>query len=94
MAIESEVLEATFTDLLTKLEESRMSVNLERRQIGEQFTLLDTARVAERPFSPDRRIYAGIGAVAGLAAGLLLSFVIRWTRLRGKTQQRAVPVEA
>ena len=41
LAIEYEVLEATFKDLLTKLEESRMSVNLDRHQIGEQFTLLD-----------------------------------------------------
>ena len=94
MAIESEVLEATLKDVLTKLEDSQLATSLERRQIGEQFTLLDTARVAERPFSPDRRIYAGIGAVAGLAVGLLLSFVIRWTRLRGKTQPRALPVEA
>ena len=74
MAIESEVLEATFRDLLTKLEDSQLASNLEHRQIGEQFKLLDPARVAEGPFSPDRRIYAGVGAVAGLAAGLRLSF--------------------
>jgi len=94
MAIEAEVLEARFKDLLTKLEDSRMASNLEHRQVGEQFTLLDPPRVAEGPFSPDRRLYAGIGAVAGLAAGLLLSFVIRWTRSRGNARQQALPVEA
>ena len=94
MAIESEALEASFKDVLAKLEESRMSVNLEQRQIGEQFKLLESARVAERPFSPDRRAYAGSGGVAGLAASLLLSFAIRWTRARRAAQHRAVTVEA
>ena len=92
MAIEYDVLQATFKDLLTKLEESRMSANLERRQIGEQFKLVDAPRVAEGPFSPDRRIYAGVGAAAGLAAGLLLSFAIRWTRLRGGRNNKRLPL--
>ena len=48
--------------------------------MAEQLTLLEPAREAERPFSPDRRIYAGTGAVAGLAANLLLSFVTLRTR--------------
>jgi hypothetical protein len=94
MAIEYDVLQTTFKDLLTKQEDARMSANLERRQIGEQLRLIEPPRVAERPFSPDRRLYAGIGAVAGLAAALLLSLVFRWTRLRGTTERRAVPAEA
>jgi uncharacterized protein involved in exopolysaccharide biosynthesis len=94
LALEYDVLQTTFKDLLTKQEESYMAANLERRQIGETFILIDPARLAETPVSPDRRIYAGVGAAAGLAVACLLSFVVRWTRSRGKMQPRAVPVEA
>jgi len=45
-------------------------VTLERRQIGEQFVLLDQARVPERPSSPNRPLINLFGIVAGLAFGL------------------------
>ena len=93
LAIEHEVIEATFKDLLTKGEDSAFAAKLDRPMV-EQFTLLEPAREAERPFSPDRRIYAGTGAVAGLAAGLLLSFVIRWTRSTRRSQPPATSGEA
>ncbi len=48
-------LNAQYGSLLAKREDSKLAANLERRQIGEQFTLLDAARVPERPFKPDRR---------------------------------------
>ena len=48
LAIEYEVQQTTFKDLLTKIDESRIAANLERRQIGEQFKLLDPARLPER----------------------------------------------
>ena len=41
-------------DLLAKKEDSKISANLERQQIGEQFKILDPARLPERPFSPNR----------------------------------------
>jgi uncharacterized protein involved in exopolysaccharide biosynthesis len=72
LAIEYEVQRATFKDLLGKIEESHMAANLERRQIGEQFKLIDPARVPERPIAPDWRQYVGIGAGAGAAIGLLV----------------------
>lgn len=72
LAIEYEVRQATFKDLLAKIEESRMSVNLERRQIGQQFRMIDPARLPERPIAPDWRQYIGIGAGAGAAIGLLV----------------------
>jgi hypothetical protein len=51
------------------------------------------ARLADRPFSPDRRLYASVGAAAGLAAGVLVSLAIRRRRSKG-TAHRPVPVEA
>lgn len=76
---ESELIELTrdhqtllnlYTQLLAKKENARMAVNMERRQIGEQFRIIDPARLPERPFSPNRpQIYA-----MGLLGGLLLGF--------------------
>jgi uncharacterized protein involved in exopolysaccharide biosynthesis len=60
-------LEKTYTSLLSKSEDATMAANLERRQIGEQFKVIDPARLPERPFSPNRlQIYLG-----GLFGGLL-----------------------
>ena len=72
LAIEYEVQQATFKELLAKIEESRLAANLERRQIGEQFKLLDPARLPERPIAPDWRRAVAIGAGAGAAIGLLV----------------------
>lgn len=53
-----ETLQQSYRSLLAKKEESQISANLERRQIGEQFKILDAARVPEKPASPDRpRLY-------------------------------------
>jgi uncharacterized protein involved in exopolysaccharide biosynthesis len=89
LAIEHEVLQATFKDLFAKIEESRVAANLERRQIGEQFKLLDPARVAERPFAPDWRQYVGIGAGAGLTLGAFALLLIpsKSSRKRGETPE-------
>jgi len=72
LAIEYDVLQTTFKDLLAKIEESHVARDLERLQIGEQFKLLDPAVLPERPIAPDWRAYVGIGAGAGVATGLLI----------------------
>lgn len=67
-----ETLQAAYRGLLQKKEESEISANLEKRQIGEQFKILDPARMPERPVSPDRPalyLIAILGALA-LAIGL------------------------
>ena len=65
-----ETLRQVYTNLLAKSENARVSANLERRQIGEQFKILDPARLPERPISPDRPQINSMGAMAGLAVGL------------------------
>ena len=67
-----ETLQELYKSLLAKKEESKIAANLERRQIGEQFKLLDPARIAEKPFSPNRIRLNMIGMAAGLAISLLL----------------------
>jgi polysaccharide chain length determinant protein (PEP-CTERM system associated) len=68
-------LKTSYESLSAKRIESQVSVNLERRQIGEQFKILDPARLPEKPDSPNRgRLYVlsvilAIVVGFGLAAG-------------------------
>jgi len=64
-------LQETYGSLLSKREESKLAANLERRQIGEQFKILDPASLPERPYNEvERLVYTSAGAIAGLVFGL------------------------
>jgi capsular polysaccharide biosynthesis protein len=64
--------QASYKQLLAKSEDSKVAVDLEDRQIGEQFRVLDPARIPERPISPVRLQINAIGAAIGLVLGLLI----------------------
>ena len=72
MKLEYDTMSTVFKDLLTKREAAKIAANLERRQIGEQFKLLDPARLPERPFTPNRQFMMLVGAIAGLCLGLTM----------------------
>jgi uncharacterized protein involved in exopolysaccharide biosynthesis len=57
-----------YNDLLKKRDQSAMATDLERRQEGEQFQVLDPANLPDSPSFP-KKLNFGIG---GLAAGLAL----------------------
>src|SRR5262249_24436593 len=65
-------LQSSYASLLERRQESMLALNLERRNIAEQFKVLDPPREAERPFSPNRPLLDLGGAVAGLSIGVLL----------------------
>jgi polysaccharide chain length determinant protein (PEP-CTERM system associated) len=67
-----ETLQGMYAGLLEKREESKLAVNLEKKNIGEQFQILDPAKEPEKPFSPNRPLIDLGGAVAGLIIGALL----------------------
>jgi uncharacterized protein involved in exopolysaccharide biosynthesis len=71
-------LQQVYTTLLTKREDSKVAVNLERRQAGEQFRILDAARIPQRPFSPNRLMMNVAGALAGLVLGLGLAALFEY----------------
>jgi polysaccharide chain length determinant protein (PEP-CTERM system associated) len=73
-----DTLRGVYTDLLGKRESSKVAANLERRQIGEQFKILDPANRPERPFSPNRRFIALGGIVGGLAIGIGLIVLLEF----------------
>ena len=63
-----ETIQDSYKELLRKAQSAKVAVNLEERQIGEQFRILDEAQV---PVSPVMSIRAGINA-GGLILGLLI----------------------
>jgi uncharacterized protein involved in exopolysaccharide biosynthesis len=77
-------LQEQYQQLLTRSQQSNIAADLERRQIGEQFRLIDAARLPERPISPNRPRLNMLGAMAGLAIGLglIVLFEYRDTSLR------------
>ena len=76
LAIEQEVLHATFKDLSAKIEESRIAADLERAHIGEQWKVLASARLPERPIAPDWRTHVGAGAAGGAAVGVVVLLLL------------------
>jgi polysaccharide chain length determinant protein (PEP-CTERM system associated) len=65
-----DTLRQLYSDLLKKSQESKMAADLETRQIGERFSLLEAARAPERPVSPNRPQLNILGIAGGLVLGL------------------------
>lgn len=79
--IEYEEMQKTYRELLGKRQQARLAADMEKRQIGEQFRVIDPARIPERPEGPARASIILFGAATGLAAGLLLT-LLAWMRRR------------
>jgi len=67
-----------YNDLLKKRNESQMATELEHRQQGEQFRVLDAPSYPERPSFPNRPLFGLGGLGAGLIAGLGLVQLAEW----------------
>ncbi len=85
-----QTLQKSYESLLSKKEDSKISANLERRQIGEQFKILDPAREPERPVSPQRMQLDLMGAALGLALGLGLAALLEYLDSSLKTEEDVV----
>ena len=71
-----DLMKTNYQSLLDKKIQAQMSENLERKQQGEQFKILDLARFPVKPIKPDRNNILLIGCVIGLATG----FGLAWFR--------------
>lgn len=65
-------LRATYENLLRNKQQAAIAANLERRQVGEQFKLMDPAQLPVRPVSPNRPRDIGLGLGIGLLVGLAI----------------------
>lgn len=74
---------ANYESLLAKKQQSEMATNLEKRQQGEQFRVLDPPSFPLKPYFPNRfnMSLAGIGVGVGLAFGLVILLEIANARV-------------
>jgi succinoglycan biosynthesis transport protein ExoP len=63
-----------YTNLLDKKIEAARSADLERRQQGERFTLIEPATVPPKPFKPNRIVYSLGACFFGLGVAVALAF--------------------
>ena len=69
-----EMSKENYKSLLEKKTAAEMALDMERQQQSERFTVLDRARVPEKPVKPNRpKLYAA-GTALSLALGLLVGF--------------------
>jgi len=75
--LELEVIEASYKNLLMRREDALAAVQMERRQLGEQFVLVDAARLPEQPIGISRLTSTLLGGGLGLTVAVLI-MVAAW----------------
>ena len=66
---------SNYDSLLKKQMQSQLATNLEKRQQGKGFRIIDPPSLAHKPFSPDRVRFSLLGLVAGFLVGFGLVFL-------------------
>jgi polysaccharide biosynthesis transport protein len=61
---------SNYESLLAKKNQSELATNLEKRQQGEQFRILDAPNLPAKPYSPDRFRLSLFGLVVGFIVGI------------------------
>ena len=79
-----------YNDLLAKKTQSEMATDMERRQQGEQFRVMDPANLPTRPSYPNRQLFAASGLGVGLMLGLGMAMLFE---LRDKSLRNERDVE-
>lgn len=92
-----EISKAHYSQLLNNQLSAETATQLEIRQKGEKFSILDPAQPAERPSSPNRWLINAAGSVAGLGLGLLLALITEFvgmsiTTAEQITESTGIPV--
>ncbi|MGC2806736.1 MAG: Wzz/FepE/Etk N-terminal domain-containing protein [Candidatus Acidiferrales bacterium] len=77
----------SYNDLQKKLGDSQQAVNLERKQEGEQFVVLDPANLPDKPTFPNRPMIALAGFGGGLGLGLGIAFFLEMKDSSFKTER-------
>lgn len=82
-------IQSVFNSLLDRKLEAELSVNMEKKQKGEQFRILDHARLPEKPISPNVKTLFFLSVVAGLGIGgsiLFLKELLSFSVIRADSQ--------
>ena len=85
-----DTLQKSYSSLLAKKEDSKISANLERQQVSEQFKILDRAGLPVRPFSPNRVQISAMAGALGLMLGLGLVAFMEYQTTALRTEDEIV----
>lgn len=73
-------IQKAYNSLLKRKLEAEIAVNMERKQKGQQFKIIDPARKPFRAFKPDMKKLFLVSVAAGLAIGIGLVFAFEFLR--------------
>jgi polysaccharide chain length determinant protein (PEP-CTERM system associated) len=76
-----------YGDLLKKMNDSKMATDLEKRQQGEQFRVMDEPNLPESPAFPKRQVFVGGGLAAGLTLGLIIVAILEYMDTALRTER-------
>lgn len=71
-------IKGSYDSLLNRKLEAEISVNMEKKQKGEQFRILDPAKRPERPDEPNLKVLFMMTVVIGLGAGAGIVFMLEF----------------
>jgi uncharacterized protein involved in exopolysaccharide biosynthesis len=70
LLVERNNTQAKYDDLSRKFMEARVAHGLEKEQMGDRFTLIDPAKLPEKPIRPNRPVVLLIGLILGIGTGV------------------------
>jgi succinoglycan biosynthesis transport protein ExoP len=70
-----EMSQQNYQALLQKLLNAKVAENLERREKGERFRVLDPANLPQKPYKPNRPKLIGFGSLLGIGLGIGFIFL-------------------
>ncbi len=79
--------QAFYDDLLRKMNQSKMATDLERRQQGEQFKVMDAPNLPDAPTFPNRTIFFSGGLFAGAFLGLLITALLEYRNTEVRSER-------
>lgn len=77
----------SYNELQKKRDDSEMATNLERKQEGEQFRVLDPANLPDKPSFPNRPVFTLGGLFGGLVLGIGLAYLLEMQDSSFKTER-------
>jgi succinoglycan biosynthesis transport protein ExoP len=83
---------SNYTSLLQKQMQSQLATNLEQRQKGEQFRILDPPSLPNKPSAPNHFKVSLVGLALGIALGLGIAAIIEFTDVRVRKEKDLVGI--
>lgn len=85
-------IQGSYNSLLNRKLEAEISVNMERKQKGEQFRIIDSAKLPQKPISPDMKklFLATVALGLGIGGGLIFLLNFQDTSFKTSAEIEAV----